>query len=325
MKHHRQQGAALLTALLIVSLVASLAAAMVWRQYRAVQVEAAERARAQADWMLQGALDWARIILRADELANRNKRWDHLGEVWAVPLAEARLSSFLAQGQGVTDTTDAGPDAFLSGGITDAQALYNLYNLIPVAPATTVSKVEMDALERLCAIAGAPPDTARLIAERLPAAYATTADVETAPLRPVNLDQLAWFGLSQDTIERLRPLMVILPERTLLNLNTASREVIASTFDNVDLASAERLVQGRKSAPLDSPAAAAAYLQPAVIQDPNFVNRASVFSSYFFVTGRLRLDQRVLQQRSLVQRFSDLRVLTLQRQLIGTTPASPAG
>ena len=41
-----QRGAALLTAMIIVTLVSTLAAGMVWQQWRAVQVEVAERARA---------------------------------------------------------------------------------------------------------------------------------------------------------------------------------------------------------------------------------------------------------------------------------------
>ena len=57
-----QQGAALLTAMVIVTLVATLASAMVWQQWRAVQVESAERARAQALWILDGAIDWARLV-----------------------------------------------------------------------------------------------------------------------------------------------------------------------------------------------------------------------------------------------------------------------
>ena len=43
-----------------------------------------------------------------------------------MPLAEARLSSFLAVDK---DNTDDAPEAFLSGSITDAQARYNLRNL----------------------------------------------------------------------------------------------------------------------------------------------------------------------------------------------------
>ncbi len=89
----KQRGAALLIALLTVTLVASLSAAALWQQWRSVQIETAERARVQALWVLNGALDWARLILREDV---REGSVDHLGEPWAVPLEEARLSTFLA-------------------------------------------------------------------------------------------------------------------------------------------------------------------------------------------------------------------------------------
>ena len=120
----RQRGAAMLLAMLIVALVSSLAATMVWLQWRAMQVEVSERARSQAGWILLGALDWARLILRED---GRTQGADHLGEPWAVPLAEARLSTFLAADK---NNTDDAPEAFLSGQIADAQARFNLTNLV---------------------------------------------------------------------------------------------------------------------------------------------------------------------------------------------------
>src|SRR5688572_8051457 len=89
-----QRGAALLLAMMILTFVTTLAAGMVWQQWRAVEVETAERARTQSAWILVGALDWARLILREDARASGGQ--DHLGEPWAVPLAEARLSTFLA-------------------------------------------------------------------------------------------------------------------------------------------------------------------------------------------------------------------------------------
>ena len=64
----RQRGAALLTAMIIVTIVATLAAGMVWQQWHSIEVEAAERERSQSHWILSGALDWARLILR--EAAN---------------------------------------------------------------------------------------------------------------------------------------------------------------------------------------------------------------------------------------------------------------
>ncbi|MCE4556206.1 type II secretion system minor pseudopilin GspK [Pelomonas cellulosilytica] len=310
-----QSGAALLTAMIIVTLIASLAAGMVWQQYRAVQIEAADRARAQSAWILQGALDWARLILREDAQANRQKPVDHLGEPWAVPLAEARLSTFLASDR-TEATSDEGPEAFLSGVIEDAQGRYNLRAL---AVGEQVSPLEQRVLERLCSQVNAPPGTAGVIIAGLRAAFpvpasgASSPDVaETGPLQPAGVDQLAWLGLDAETLQRLQPYVVLLPKLTPVNLNTAPREVIAALFDGVDLASAERLVQARKARPLQEVGDAATYLPANTQVDPA---RASVQSSYFLVTGRLRLDERQLEQRSLIER-QGMNTVVLARERI---------
>ena len=62
----RQRGAAILAAMLTVVLVAALASAALWQQWRSVEVETARRTRVQSAWVLTGALDWARLILRED-------------------------------------------------------------------------------------------------------------------------------------------------------------------------------------------------------------------------------------------------------------------
>jgi general secretion pathway protein K len=289
--------------MIIVTLVATLAAGMVWQQYRAVQIEAAERARAQSGWILQGALDWARLILREDD-----PKVDHLGEVWAVPLAEARLSTFLAADR--SNTTDDGPEAFLSGTITDAQARYNLRNLLVADP--KLRELEERVLERLCESAGVPGNTASTLAKAVRETFGTA---EAAPgaassasgaqlpangnLQPANIDQLAWLGLSRDAIERLRPFLTLLPRPTSVNLNTAPREVIAALYDGLDLASAQRLVLARQGRPLQATEDAKPFLPNGVQIDPN---RSNIQTSFFIVTGRLRLDERQLEQRSLVER-----------------------
>ncbi|MFG6465367.1 type II secretion system minor pseudopilin GspK [Roseateles sp. BYS87W] len=320
-----QRGAALLTALIIVTLIASLAAGMVWQQYRAVQIEAADRARAQSTWILQGALDWARLILQEDAKQNRNKAVDHLGEPWAVPLAEARLSTFLAADKTVA-TDDAGPEAFLSGSIEDAQSRYNLRGLLGGAKAP---ELELRVLERLCSQANAAPGTATVIAAGLRQAFPAAASgsgngtgsggasgpaSDSGPLQPAGLDQLSWLGLDADTIKRLQPFVVLLPKATPVNLNTAPREVIAALFDGVDLATAERLVQARKAKPLQDVAADAAAYLPATALAQATTARVAVASSFFIVTGRLRLDERQLEQRSLIEREGlTMKVLARER------------
>jgi len=312
-----QAGAALLTAMIIVALVATLAGAMVWQQWRAIQVEAAERARTQSAWILTGALDWARLILREDA---RNGGVDHLGEPWAVPLAEARLSTFLAADK---DNTDDAPDAFLSGAITDALSRYNVANVVT---GNRIDPVELAALQRLCETVGVSADVATRIAAGLrdaappqppsaPASAASAPEPAPAadpPLMPRSVRQLVWLGVDAESLRLLEPYIVLLPEKAWVNVNTASREVLVAAIPNLDLATAERIVQARQRSPMKSVADVQA-LAPSL--PSSAFERLAVGSSFFEVRGRLRLGDVVLEQRSLVQRRG-LDVVVLQRDRV---------
>jgi general secretion pathway protein K len=298
-----QRGAALLTAMIIVTLVTTLAASMIWQQWRAVQVEAAERARTQSAWILTGALDWARLILREDARAGGA---DHLGEPWAVPLAEARLSTFLAV-EGAA--ADEGPEAFLSGSITDAQARYNLRNLFDQGK---VIPAEQRVLERLCEAVGVSSSVAAQVASGLAQASLGEPTVGDAPLMPNSVDELVWLGIDRDALKRLAPYIVLLPARTAVNANTASREVLASVIDELDLASAERLVQVRQRTPFKG----LQEIQKLLPGSPTLdAKRVGIASTFFEVTGRLRLDKRVLEERSLVER-KGIDVVPLRRERV---------
>ncbi len=308
-RRHRQQGAALLTAMLIVVLVATLASTMVWQQWRAVQVESAERARTQAAWILSGALDWARLILREDA---RSGGATTLSEPWATPLAEARLSSFLAADK---NNTDDGPEAFLSGGIADAQGRYNLRNLID--DAGKVIPVEAAGLQRLFESIGVAPQLATRIASGLRDALAPVGSEgrpASPPLLPRSVEQLAWLGVDAESLRRIALHVVILPVRTPVNLNTASREVIAASVEGLDVGAADRLVQLRQRTPFKTVAEAQAALPANLTLE---ATRVGVLSNFFEVRGRLRLGDRVLEERSLVERRG-LDIVPLQRQRVSS-------
>lgn len=303
-----RRGAALLVAMVLLSVVATLAAGMVWQQWRAVQVEAAERSRAQSGWMLMGALDWARLILREARPGVIS-----LNDAWATPLADTRLSSFLAADR--DNNADSGPEAFLAGRISDAQARYNLRNLIVD---NQVDPLQLAILQRLCASVGLGPDTAGMVARGLLASQQAEAD---APLAPQSTDDLAWLGLDATALQRLAGVVVLLPVPTPINLNTASREVLAGVVAGLDLGSADRLVVARQRSALRSLAEVTAI----VGQGPKLLDRdVDVKSAFFEVRGRLRLEQRVLESRSLVERRGGQQVVTIQRQLAASvTPATP--
>lgn len=296
-----QRGVALLVAMLLVTLVATLAAGMVWQQWQATEVEAAERGRVQSSWILQGAQDWARLILREDA---RSGKPTSLNEPWATPLAEARLSTFIAGDREHTDESTI--DAFLSGAISDAQARYNLRNLL--ADGKPVPE-QLQILARLCERAGVGADIADSIAGQWQAAVNGSAG---APLVPAQFDDLAWFGLAPDTLEALRPFLVVLPVATAVNLNTASREVLAAVIAGIDLGAADRLVQQRARTPFAGIEDARKVL---VLDKPLPARDVAVQSSYFEARGRMRLDDRTLESTALIERRSGLEVVTIGRRV----------
>lgn len=306
----RQTGAALLLAMVILTLVATAAAGMIWQQTRAVQVEAAERARAQAGWILTAGLDFSRLILREDR---RTNDVDDLTEIWAQDVGESRLSTLLAADR--EHGTDDGPDAFLAGRIVDAQSRYNLRNLIDAKG--KIGEVELRALDHLCEAAGVPSDTAQRIADGLRLAWVPGADegsADGAPLAPKTVDQLGWLGIEPEIVRRLAPFLVILPRPTPVNANTASREVLLAAVDGLDLATAERLVQARQRRPFATLDEIAGELPQGLKTDKA---RVSVNSGFFEIDGRLRIDDRVIEERSLVERRGPergLEVLPLQRE-----------
>jgi general secretion pathway protein K len=81
-------------------------------------------------------------------------------------------------------------------------------------------------------------------------------------------------------------------------------------MDGVDAASAERLVQSRQRAPFENLDAVRSALGGLIKLDEA---RLGVSSSWFQVSGRLRLEERVVEERSLMQREGE-RVLVRRRE-----------
>ena len=302
---HPQRGAALLAAMLTVALVATFAAGAVWQQWKSIEVEGAERQRAQARWLLTGALDWARVILREDARAgDANNPTDHLAEPWAVPLQEARLSSFLAalpDGTGNTvDDDKLAQQVLLSGAVVDLQGRLNVTNLLQGEQLDAKSVL---AFERLFDALGVAPAQLSLLTQGLLAAQKQNGN---SPLMPQLPSQLSGLGLSPNALQTLNPHITVLPERTKVNLNTASVQVLYASVPGLGLSDAQRLVQQRERqhwASLDA-------FQKALGRTITLGDTHSVNTRFFEVMGRLRMPQTVLQERSLVQRdASDLKVI----------------
>lgn len=304
----RQRGAALLLAMLTVTLVASFAATALWQQWRAIEIETAERARVQSAWILIGALDWSRLILYEDKRAGDA---DHLAEPWAVPLEEARLSTFLAAERNISQQDDASTDttdAFLSGHIIDLQSRLNLANLVEDG---AVQKEALEQFARLFTRLGLPPGELTALAQALLQAQATEGSSNSnAPLRPRTLEQLPWLGTSAHTVAALAPYVTLLPQRSKLNLNTAGIEALTASIRGLDASGANKLLAARQRQHFRTLDDVRALLGNHIVLDND---QFDVRSDHFEVHGRLRLGDITVQERSLVVR-QGLNVSTVWRE-----------
>ena len=319
-----QQGAALLSAMVVVALVATLASAALWQQWRQVEIEAAERGRSQTQWMMTGALDWTRLILREDALSGTDKNVDHLGEPWALPVQESKLSTFLSQDQ---QWHEGDAEVFLSGQITDAQSRMNVLNLIEdgrVSPEALARFVKL--FQRL----DLPVAQLTVLASGLQQAVASSSAAvgrptssADAPLMPQHLKQLVWLGLSENTLTVLTPYITLLPVPTPVNLNTATAAVLEAMVPGLDAAGARQWVELRERGHWATLDAARQALGPAAQGIDAKLH--SVSSQFFEVRGRMRIDQVVQEELALVQREGGQVRMLWRVRSTAREPVTPSG
>jgi general secretion pathway protein K len=283
----QQQGAAIISALLVVALSAILVSGMLWRQQVQIRRIENQRLLSQAQWVARGALDWTRLILRSE--GDTSAGITYLGGLWGVPIAKTRLSDFLGQIGEVR--AEQGAATYLSGSIEDAQAKFNLRNLVS-SPAPGVMQLNVEqigAYQRLLVSLGVNSQLAKATAvqvrnslshsatrfQTVTSATGTTAaatptieggatggsnftdkpgledgddDAARAPLQMTSVDSLLDIpGYTPEMVARLRPFVTVLPTVTALNMNTASAEVIAAVVPGMSQSAAQGFVASRQT------------------------------------------------------------------------------
>jgi general secretion pathway protein K len=183
----RESGVAIISALLVVALSAILVSGILWRQQVQVRRIENQRLLAQAQWVGRGALDWTRLILRSE--ADTSAGITYLGGIWGVPIAKTRLSDFLGQ---IGDAHGSeGSDTFLSGSIEDAQAKFNLRNLVSNATpgVLQLNLQQIEVFARLLSTLGLNGQLAKNVALQMRASlkHSATRFQSTNPTNPTSV------------------------------------------------------------------------------------------------------------------------------------------
>jgi general secretion pathway protein K len=267
-----------------------------------------QRLQLQTKWIQRGALDWAILVLQGSNLP-----FTSLDQPWATPLAETRLDQYIERERVEGERYDA----TLSGNITDACALYNLRNL---ADGKTPDEGHIVAFGQLLANVGMDKSLARRVAQYVaagetavvtppptpgdgstpPKTTQTQSPVQGTPMRFLQVDDLLSVpGFTPEMVERLRPFVIVLPDKTPVNVNTAAPEVLAAMLNGMSVSEANALVVRRKQAPWISIAMFDAQLSGKAAVAPDSL---ATRSDWYLINSRIRLDRAALDAESLIQR-----------------------
>ena len=282
-----QTGSATITALIVVGVSVVLMASLMWRQQLQVRTLENLRDRTQVLWLQHGIIDFARLVLAQD---GRTSQYDHLGESWALPLADSKVADFLKN----ADIPDELQSVTVQGRLTDAQGLFNLTNLWN-NQFQGINAGGVSAYGRLLAALGLDANLAQQTAQ---------AVLQTQiPL--VDLDGLASMpGYTPALIEKLRPHVAVLPINTAINVNTASTEVLMAAFAGLSRSAANNLVQYRTAAPMKALDEITTLLTKAgagtgVAVDGSLVN---VKSQFWLAQSEIRLGSGIFVNAALIRR-----------------------
>jgi general secretion pathway protein K len=333
----RARGAAIITALFVVAMSALLVSGLLWRQQVQIRRIENQRQLAQGQWVVRGAIDWTRLVLRA---SGDTAPVDYLGGVWAVPVAETRLSDFLGRFGG---SGGGGEATWLSGSVEDAQAKFNLRNLIggsgtPGDLAPNLAQIQ--GFQRLLGALGMNSQLAGAAANRIRASLREVAAREmralaggpanggsgnsggggaftdspgladtddNADARPLpmmlSIDSLRDVpGFTPAVVERLRPFVTLLPVPTPVNIDTAPAEVFVALIPQLSLAQAQVIVAERQRAFFLNQADFQNRLKKLGEQLNPDSDEMAVKTSFFILHGRVRHDRVELAVDTLIYR-----------------------
>jgi general secretion pathway protein K len=300
-----QRGVALLTAMLIVALVAIIGASMLSQMNLALHRSGNIWQSEQAWWYAVGIENWLGKLLRQDA---ENSDIDSLDEAWAQPVDYLPLDGGALQGR-----------------LIDLQGRFNLNNL---------SGSDVDAAqEQFQRLIELVADTDQITARTIAASTRDWLDADINPTLPDGAEDDYYLGLNPayrtaNTLmasaselrlvkgvtpaiyAALQPYICALPQRTAINVNTAPAPILATLAPELPASTGEALVESRADEPWES---IDAFLQdPALAGRDIDANRLDVVTHYFLATGQITVDRAQIQFFSVLERGDNGAVRTLR-------------
>jgi general secretion pathway protein K len=294
---------ALVTALLVVAIVTTLAASVGLNQQIWLRQVQNQQDRVQAVQVELAALNWALAVIEQDTRTSNGT--DNLGEDWAVAVPPIPVEGGLVH-----------------GAIADAQGRFNLNNLLR---GTTPSAVDMAVFRRLLTELDLDPNLTEAVIDWIDADGTARPggadDMDYLRLNPPyraanqafsSIEELRMVaGFDAKAVAALRPFITALPIATPINVNTAAVEVLSAALD-LPVEQLKKLIDERRSSPVKSLSDLQTYLPS---KQPVLAAGLMDFRSDFFeVEVQSSFGQLARASHAMVQRSGEHAVVLWQAQ-----------
>ena len=288
----KNNGAAIVMAMLLAAFAATIAATLLWQQQRWINDHAHRRDQVQSQALAMAGIHWARQILYDDQ---RTTSIDHLGEPWALrlpatPIENGSIAGFIVDAQGMLDVNSLGRADTTTQ--PSRPALLRLFTQLGIPPALLDSMNDWVDADNVVRAPGGAED-AFYLGQNPPLLAANAPVLRFA-------EMLAVRGATAPMIARLQPFVGAMPESTPLNVNTAPPEVLAAAIDGLDADGTLALVASRKLQPFGTVADFKSRLPK-----PDLVTNDQMFavrSNYFIVSVEARQNDTIARARALLKR-----------------------
>lgn len=293
-QRNQSRGAALVIAMLLTALGAAVAVQMIvplsgWleREYRARDTQASYT-------LADAASSWAITVLAADL---RLGPIDHYGELWATPLPPTPVEGGTIEGR-----------------ITDLQSRFNLNNL---APRGVKSPANITLAKALFTQAGVPVNLVETLADAIDRDELTDDGqserqrygraLRNAPLARF-ADLLDVPGFTDALVRNLATTVIVLPDASPINANTASRALVATAFPAASSAAIDKLILRRAQQPFANGNELAGLLGQPTIEGVFSAN-----SQYFAVEAVIRYERAAHRVQLQIARPPAARAMVISR------------
>ena len=264
----------------------------------------------QARLVALGAEDWIGDVLRQDAIDTTD---DHLGELWAQELPPLPVEGGGVQG-------------IITGQLIDLQSRFNINNLVDAQGQPVQDQV--DQFKRLLVALSLNPEVTDAIVDWMDSDSDLTFpngaedDIYTGrnpPMRAANqpfrsFNELAAVeGIDKAAMDLLRPHVTALPERTGLNVNTATPFVLQSLDENLAPGDVQQLLELREETGFSDVSVDFSGRVP-----QNVISTLATSTSYFELRSVVRIGTVRFTMYSLLYRNNQGELATVMRSFGST-------